>query len=185
MRARTPLKRLLACPATLWGRGPWKMLAAVWPWQGVRGCCVVYNASRNLLGCGQCEAERFWRRKLHCVCSVLWGRSLWKPGSPPLLPLPRLRDPLPSVPACSGYSGTQTAVCAYPSHHDRSAQKVSYHGALIVTRWLFSSAQCPGMCGIQTKEGNTEKQKREGWEGLASDGLSVYHSQVWNIPEAS
>ena len=58
MRPRTPLKRFLARPATLWGPGPWKMLAAVLPWQGVRGCCVVYNASRNLLVRGQCEAER-------------------------------------------------------------------------------------------------------------------------------
>jgi len=161
------------------------MLAAVWPWQGVRGCSVVYNASCNLLGCGQCEAERFWQRKVHCVCSVLWGRSLWKPGSRPLLPLPRLPNPLPSVPACSGYSGTQMAVCAAPVSPQQVSTEGLHHGALIVTRWLFSSAQCPRMCGIQTKEGNTGKHKCEGWEGLVSHGLSVYHSQVGNIPEAS
>lgn len=143
MRPRTPLKRFLAGPATVWGPGPWKMLAAVWPWQGVRGCCVVHNASRNLLVCGQCEAEGLWRRKLHCVWSALWGRSLWKPGSPPLLPLPRLPDPLPSIPACSGYSGAQTVVRAVSLSPQQVSTEGLHHGALTVTRWLSSSAQCP------------------------------------------
>ena len=181
MRPRTSLKRLLALSGDL-GRGRCLLLS-----DRGRECMVAASCTMFLATSWAVDNARLRDSDegKHIVCAVLWGRSLWKPGSRPLLPLPRLPDPLPGVPACSGYSGNQTAVCAVPVSPQQVSTEGLHHGALIVTRWLFSSAQCPRMCGIQTKEGNTGKHKCEGWEGLVSHGLSVYHSQVGNIPEAS
>lgn len=59
MRPRTPLKRLLTHPATTWGPGLWSCSLLAERGRDCGDCRAAYNASRNLLGSGQCEAKRF------------------------------------------------------------------------------------------------------------------------------